>query len=227
MQGKILIIEDERELGELIKLYLEKDGFSVIHTETAESGMELLAAGHFDLIILDINLPCMDGFEFLQEARGNFQVPVIIASARESDEDIILGLGSGADEFIVKPFSPKVLTARVRAFLRRVRKQASVTNERIFHLGDLAIYLDRYHVESNDGKIQFSSREFEVFAFLIQNKNAVLSMEEIYKGVWGNIYGDTSAVAVYIQRIRKKIEQNPAEPRIIETIYGKGYRLNG
>lgn len=226
MKGTILIIEDELELAELVKLYLENEGLETICCKTAEEGLDSLKQHKFDLIILDINLPGMDGFEFLQNIRKQYEIPVIITSARESDEDIIFGLGSGADEFVIKPFSPKVLVARVRAFLRRMNSKIS-PDIRIVKTDNIEIHLDRYYITKDGNKVQMSSREFEVLACLIENSDKALGLNEIYQSVWGNRYGDTSAVAVYIQRIRKKIEADPANPKLIETVHGKGYRFNG
>lgn len=227
MKGTVLIIEDEKDLAELIKLYLEKEGLKTVLCGTAEEGLESLGQNKFDLILLDINLPGMDGFEFLQNIRKEFEIPVIIISARESDEDIIFGLGSGADEFVVKPFSPRVLAAKVRALLRRIDKISETDDARVIKAGDLKIFLDRYYVTKNGNRIHMSSREFEVLAFLTENSDRAFSLEEIYLAVWGNRYGDISAVSVYIQRIRKKIENNPADPKMIETVHGKGYRFGG
>ncbi len=151
MKGTVLIIEDEKDLAELIKLYLEKEGLRTVLCRTAEEGLDSLRQNKFDLILLDINLPGMDGFEFLQNIRKEFEVPVIIISARESDEDIIFGLGSGADEFAVKPFSPKVLTAKVRALLRRIEK-VSEADARIIKTGDLEIHLDLYYIARGGGE---------------------------------------------------------------------------
>ncbi|MBN1648794.1 MAG: response regulator transcription factor [Spirochaetales bacterium] len=226
MKGTILIIEDEKDLAELVELYLGKEGLETVVCGSAEEGLEALRKNKFSLILLDINLPGMDGFEFLQNIRKEFEVPVIITSARESDEDIIFGLGSGADEFMVKPFSPKVLSAKVRALLRRV-EYASETGTRIIKTADLEIHLDRYFLTKSGNRINMSAREFEVLAFLIENRERAFSPEEIYLAVWGNRYGDLSAVSVYIQRIRKKIENDPANPEIVETVHGKGYRFGG
>ncbi len=225
MRGKILIIEDERELAELIRLYLEREGVSVTAVDSAEKGIAALEKTSFDLILLDINLPGMDGFEFLQEIRKNNQIPVLITSARESDEDIILGLGSGADEFITKPFSPKVLVARIRAFLRRIKQNNSDSDERIV-FGDFEVFPGKFLCTRAGDRVPLSSREFEVLVFLLKNREKAMSVEHIYLSVWGDQYGDTSTVAVYIQRIRKKIEPDPANPQYIKTIHGRGYRFS-
>jgi two-component system response regulator RegX3 len=226
MKAKILIIEDVRELAELISLYLEKDGMETRRFETAESALECLASFQPDLVVLDLNLPGMDGFEFLQRFRKTFATPVLIVSARDADEDIISGLGSGADEFVTKPFSPRVLVARVRAMIRRVQDSAQPAGEETFAFGDFVLYRGSCLLKKGDERIPLSAKEFAILLFLVQNANKPLAPEVIYSEVWKNAYGDLSAVAVYIQRLRKKIEADPVNPRFIETVFGMGYRFN-
>ena len=226
MKAKILIIEDVAELAELISLYLEKDGMETKRFETAESALECLASFAPDLVILDLNLPGMDGFEFLQRFRKTFATPVLIVSARDADEDIISGLGSGADEFVTKPFSPRVLVARVRAMIRRVQDATQGTAEETFAFGDFVLYRNSCLLKKSDERIPLSAKEFAILLFLVQNADKPLTPEVIYSEVWKNAYGDLSAVAVYIQRLRKKIEVDPANPRFIETVFGMGYRFN-
>ncbi len=221
MTAKVLIIEDEKELGELVQLFLEKDGISSVLCLSAEEGMEVLESESFDLIILDINLPGMDGFEFLQTYRKAAETGILILSAREADEDIVLGLGLGADEFVSKPFAPKVLVARVRALLRRIKKGGSSLHR--IRFGPYSMDLEGYSLFRDDERIILSTKEFEVLKFLVSNSGRAYDAEEIYRKVWGQEYGDLSSVAVYIQRLRKKIEENPSEPEYLITIRGKGY----
>lgn len=224
MKANVLVIEDEVELGDLIAMYLEKEGIEVCTCTSAEEAEELLSSTKFDLITLDINLPGKDGFEFLQNFRREHHVPVMIISAREADEDIILGLGIGADEFVSKPFAPRVLVARIRAILRR-RKQLTSERNTIKFL-DYILDVDAFLFKKNDERITLSGKEFEVLSYLAQHAGRTFSNDEIYEAVWGNSYGDLTAIGVYIQRLRKKIEPNPKEPIIIETVFGKGYRFN-
>ena len=223
MNARVLIIEDEVELGELVQLYLSKDGIDSDIALSAESGFEYLSGHSYDLITLDINLPGMDGFEFLQKLRQSSDIPVLILSAREGDEDIVLGLGLGADEFVNKPFAPKVLVARIRALLRRVRSDQdhSAVNAIIFD--SFSLSPEGYHLEKGGERIILSTKEFEVLRFLVQNPGTAFSPDEIYQAVWGQKFGDISTVAVYIQRIRKKIEKDPSNPEYILTIHGRGY----
>ena len=222
MRGRILIIEDESELADLIQMYLQKEGFEAQVSRDAETAITLITEGNFDLLVLDINLPGMDGFELLQQIRPKIGIPVIIVSAREADEDVIMGLGAGADEFVAKPFSPRVLVARIRALLRRSR----VESRFYIAFGPYQIDMDGYALTREGQRVSMSSREFEVLCHLIRNSGRAMTPDEIYSEVWGNEYGDSTAVAVYIRRIRQKIENNPAEPAYVQTIHGKGYRFN-
>jgi DNA-binding response OmpR family regulator len=225
VKARILIIEDVKEMGDLIRLYLDKEGAVTVLCESAEQGLEAFRASAFDLIILDINLPGIDGFEFLQRLRRESSVPVVIVSARDTDEDMILGLGIGADEFVTKPFSPKVLTARARAILRRV-SDAKNTSSNVVRFGAFVLDLDGYLLKRGKEKIPLSTREFEVLSFLATHPGKAFSPETVYAEIWKNRYGDVTAVGVYIQRIRKKIETDPAKPLFIETVHGMGYRFN-
>ncbi|MDR2028985.1 MAG: response regulator transcription factor [Treponema sp.] len=226
MQGKILIIEDVKELAELVSLYLSKDGFEPRSVESAEAGFALLGEWKPDLVILDINLPGMDGFEFLQKFRKDNNTPVLIVSARDSDEDLITGLGGGADEFVTKPFSPKVLVARVRAVLRRVRDFEEKPSANLFGFGPFILDYDACLLRRGGERVPLSAREYEVLAFLAKNSGRPWTPDQIYNAVWQTAYGDVTTVAVYIQRLRKKIEEDSARPLYIETVYGMGYRLN-
>lgn len=224
MQAKILIIEDVKEMADLIRLYLQKEGMDAHICETGEEGLAQFARERYDLVVLDINLPGIDGFEFLQRLRKNSAVPVMIVSARDADEDMILGLGIGADEFVTKPFSPKVLAARVRAMLRRSTDLKASPNSVKF--GDFILDIDGYLLKKGGEKVPLSFKEFEVLAYLATHPGKAMTPDTIYAEVWRNQYGDITAVAVYIQRLRKKIEKDPASPIFIETVHGMGYRFS-
>ncbi|MCR4426558.1 MAG: response regulator transcription factor, partial [Firmicutes bacterium] len=176
-----------------------------------------------DLVVLDINLPGMDGFEFLQAMRARNPVPVIVVSAREADEDIVMALGMGADEFVTKPFAPRVLVARIRALLRRVRSDSSSTS---VLFGPYSLDPEGYLLKKLDQRVPLSSKEFEVLRHLVQNAGKPLSPSDIYGAVWGDGFGDLTIVAVYVRRLRNKIEDDPKNPVYIQTIHGKGYRFN-
>lgn len=224
MKAKILIIEDVQELADLVALYLGKEGMETAHAETAEIALGKLETWTPDLIILDINLPGMDGYEFLHIYRKKCSGPVLIVSARDADEDIIAGLGYGADEFVTKPFSPRVLVARVRALLRRVQ-DTPAENERVISFGKFTLDTATCILKRDGARIPLSAKEYDVLAYLANNPGKPLSPETIYGEVWKNAYGDITAVAVYVQRLRKKIEDDPATPAIIETVFGMGYRF--
>jgi len=224
MKARILVIEDVKEMSDLIRLYLEKEGMETAACETGEEGLAAFAAGSFDLVVLDINLPGIDGFEFLQRLRRTSAVPVMIVSARDTDEDMILGLGIGADEFVTKPFSPRVLIARVRAMLRRQSDLRA--GENCVRFGEYSLDLDGYLLKRGTEKVPLSTREFEVLACLATHPGKAMNPETIYAEVWKNRYGDVTAVGVYIQRLRRKIEADPSNPVHIETVHGMGYRFN-
>ena len=226
MQGNILIIEDVKELAELVTLYLSKEGFEVRSAESAEEGFSVIESWKPELVILDINLPGMDGLEFLSKFRRANDKPVLIVSARDSDEDQINGLGIGADEYITKPFSPKVLVARVRALLRRFREGYEKTPENIFRFGPFILDYDSCTLKKSGQRIPLSAKEYSCLSWFTENPGKPVAVETIYQGVWNNSYGDLTSVAVYIQRLRKKIEEDPANPVYLETVHGLGYRFN-
>lgn len=228
MANKILLVEDTTELAALITLYLNKEGMEIRPVESGEEALETLKNFQPDLVLLDLNLPGMGGFEFLQIFRQSSSVPVLIISARDSEEDIIEGLGIGADEYITKPFSPKVLVARVQAMLRRAAsKGEEQTTEQTVQFGPFCLYFDRYLLTKDGKRIPLSSKEFAILGHLVKNPGLPLTSQAIYHDVWGKTYGDISAVAVYIQRLRRKIEEDPTKPVYIENIHGIGYQFNG
>jgi len=222
----IYIIEDEESISKLISLYLTKEKMDSKAFFNAEDALKELKDGKQpNLIILDLNLPGMSGFDFLEELKKiyNKDIPsVMILSARDSDEDIIKGLGFGADEFVTKPFSPGVLMARIKANLRR-QSFALEKMEDYIQFGNYTLLLGSCVLKKNGQKISLSSKEYEVLEFLVKNAGQVISPERIYQNVWKVEYGDITAVAVYIQRLRKKIEKNPSDCKYIKTDFGKGY----
>ena len=227
MKARVLIVEDVAELSDLVALYLSKEGMETRQVERAEDALALIPHWSPDLIILDINLPGMDGFEFLHEYRKDGGCPVLIVSARDADEDIIAGLGYGADEFVTKPFSPRVLVARVRALLRRVQDGPGPRNPAaVVRFGPYVLDTDSCILKKGAERIPLSAKEYGVLAFLVANPGKPLAPEDIYSSVWKNAYGDLTAVAVYIQRLRRKIEEDPAAPKYLETVHGMGYRFN-
>jgi DNA-binding response OmpR family regulator len=226
MQAKVLVVEDVKEMADLVALFLSKEGMRVESRENAEEALELVKAEPFDLIVLDINLPGMDGFEFLAEARKFTSCPVLIVTARGADEDLIAGLGQGADEYMTKPFSPKVLVARARALLRRSRGFTERSAVGLVSFGPYVLDRSAFELKKGNQIVALSVKEFSVLSFLVENSESPQTPQAIYDAVWKREYGDLTAVAVYIQRLRRKIEDDPAEPVYIETVYGRGYRFN-
>lgn len=228
MTANIYIIEDIQEISDLTTMYLEKEGMSVSKFLNAEDALAELENNSKlpDLIILDLNLPGMSGFDFLKKFREEKSktVPVVIVSARDADEDIIEGLGIGADEFVTKPFSQRVLVARIKAILTR-HNETTIAAEETIKFGPYTILLSSCVLKKDSQKIPLSIKEYEILEFLAKNKGQILSPEKIYTGVWKTNYGDFTAVAVYIQRLRKKIEEEPSNPVYIKTINGLGYQF--
>lgn len=224
----IYIIEDEESISKLISLYLTKEEMkskAFLNAENALSSIQNDKDNMPDLIILDLNLPGMSGFDFLEELTKRYKsdIPaVMILSARDSDEDIIKGLGYGADEFITKPFSPGVLVARIKANLRR-QSFVSEKIEDFIQFGDYTLLLSSCVLKKGSQKISLSTKEYEVLEYLVKNAGTVLSPEKIFNDVWKVEFGDITAVAVYIQRLRKKIEKDPSNCEYIKTEFGKGY----
>ncbi len=226
MNSKILVVEDVTEMAQLAAMYLTKSGMMVEAVGSAEEALEHVTKELPDLIILDLNLPGMSGFDFLKKFRDEYSasLPVIIVSARDADEDIINGLGNGADEFVTKPYSPKVLVARVEAIIRRQAKVTAAA-EASYEFGPYTVLLNSCVLKKGPEKIPLSTKEYEVLEFLISHENETLGPERIYKEVWKAQYGDITAVAVYVQRLRKKIEADPSAPQFIKTVFGLGYRF--
>lgn len=222
---RIFIIEDVPEMASLIAMYIEKADMQAFSYSTAEAALsEMKTTGEPDCLILDLNLPGMSGFDFLTRIRRDFRptVPVVIVSARDADEDVIKGLGIGADEFVTKPFSPRVLVARIQAHLRRMTVSSAAAEESV-RFGDYVLLLDSNVLKNGGRKIQLSVKEYAVLEYLIQNAGTSLSPEKIYTKVWKTQFGDMTAVAVYIQRLRKKNEKDPSNPMFIKTDFGNGY----
>ena len=222
----IFVIEDEESISKLIELYLTKEEMDATTFFNAEDALKELKDGKKpNLIILDLNLPGMSGFDFLEELQKfyNSELPsVMILSARDTDEDIIKGLGYGADEFVTKPFSPGVLMARVKANLRRQSFFMGKMEDYI-QFGPYTLLMGSCVLKKDNQKISLSTKEYEVLEFLVKNAGQVISPEKIYQNVWKVEYGDITAVAVYIQRLRKKIEDNPSDCKYIKTEFGNGY----
>jgi DNA-binding response OmpR family regulator len=226
--SRVLIVEDDREIAELVAAYLRREGLVADIVGSAEEAMLDCSTRFPDLLLLDLGLPGADGLELLRQFRKGSTAPVIIVSARESDEDKIVGLGLGADDFVSKPFSPKVLAARVKAQLRRAcfgREAARASGRLAF--GPYILDFEGRLLERDGERMPLSKREFELLAFLAINEGKTYGPEELYQAVWGLKHGDLSTVAVHVQRIRRKIEEEGSQPKWLVTVPGAGYRFLG
>ena len=226
--SRILIVEDEVDIANLEKDYLELSGFEVLIENDGTSGLARALAEDFDLFILDLMLPGVDGFEICKEIRENKNMPILMVSAKKDDIDKIRGLGLGADDYITKPFSPSELVARVKAHLARYERligSNAVEND-IVEIRGIRIDKTARRVWVNGEEKQFTTKEFDLLVFLAENPNHVFTKEELFQRVWDmESIGDIATVTVHIKKIREKIELNTAKPQYIETIWGVGYRF--
>jgi DNA-binding response OmpR family regulator len=226
---RILIIEDDKSIAELERDYLEIDGFSVEIALTGDDGLNKALKEDVDLVLLDLMLPGLDGFQICKAIRAEKNIPVLMVSAKKEDIDKIRGLGLGADDYIVKPFSPSELVARVKAHLSRYERLIGkeVQNEGIMIRG-LQIDKGSRRVFINNHEVSFTAKEFDVLTFLAVHPNHVFSKEQLFERLWGfDSFGDISTVTVHIRKIREKIETDSSNPQYIETVWGAGYRFKG
>ena len=226
---KILIIEDQQSIAELEKDYLEINDFKVDIKNNGREGLNQALTENYDLILLDLMLPDIDGFEVCKKIRNKTNIPILIISARGEDIDKIRGLGLGADDYISKPFSPNELVARVKAHLNRFDRLTSINKNLQYeiHIKNLSINQASRRVFLDNQEINLTTKEFEILNFLASHPNIVFSKERLYDHVWGDdSYGDIATIAVHIKKIRDKIEKDPQNPRFIDTLWGSGYRFN-
>ncbi len=226
--SRILIIEDENDIASLERDYMEVNGYDVEIENRGDTGLIKALKEDFDLIILDIMLPGMDGFEVCRELRDKKDIPIIIVSAKKEDIDKVRGLGFGADDYMTKPFSFNELVARVKAHLDRYERLVGGgrSANKIIEIRGLKIDLDARKVFVNDEEKILTSREFEMLVYLAQNPNKAITKKELFTAVWGmESYGDISTVTVHINKLREKIELDSSKPQYIETVWGVGYRF--
>lgn len=225
---KILLIEDEVSIAELQRDYLEINGFTVDIQHHGEDGLQQALKGNYDLIILDIMLPGISGFDICKQIRAVHNIPILFVSAKKEDIDKIRGLGLGADDYITKPFSPSELVARVKAHLSRYERLAShqQTNH-MMSIHGITIDTSARKVFVNGEEIAFTTKEFDLLVFFVRHPNQALSKEQLYERNWGyESAADVSTVTVHIRKLREKIEREPAHPKFLETVWGAGYRFN-
>ena len=225
--SRILIIEDEESIAELEKDYLELSGFEVDIENEGDKGLKKALEVDYDLYILDLMLPVVDGFEICKQVREKKDAPIIIVSAKKYDIDKIRGLGLGADDYMTKPFSPSEMVARVKAHLARYdRLVSSQPKNDIVEIRGIRIDKTARRVWVNGEEKTFTNKEFDLLTFLAENPNHVFTKEELFREIWNmDSVGDIATVTVHIKKIREKIEFNTAKPQYIETIWGVGYRF--
>ena len=226
---RILIIEDDQGIAELERDYLEANGFSADIAVDGKTGEKKALEDAYDLILLDIMLPGRDGFQICRTIRETKDIPILMVSARQEDIDKIRGLGLGADDYIVKPFSPNELVARVKGHLARYEQlTAREVHRDVLHYGDLEIDESGHRVFVKEKEVTLPNKEFELLLFFAKNPGIVFNKETLFDRVWGSeALGETATVSVHVNRIREKIEEDTANPRYIETVWGAGYRFRG
>lgn len=229
MNKKILIVEDDESILQLEKDYLEANGFTVSSALKGTKGLELALGGNYDLLILDIMLPGVDGLEICKKVRETSDVPVLLVSARRDDIDKIKGLGLGADDYIVKPFSPSELVARVIAHINRFERLTSSKKEErlVIEIDSLKIDKEARRAFVNGKEIGFTNKEFELLTYLAESPDKIFSKEELFEKIWQyDPLGETSTVTVHINRIRDKLFAADQNFKYVNTVWGRGYRFN-
>lgn len=224
MAIRVLAVDDEKLILKGIRYSLEQDGMDVDSAYDGEEALELARANKYDIILLDIMLPEMTGYEVCQNIRGFSDVPIIMLTAKSDDMDKILGLEYGADDYITKPFNILELKARIKAILRRNRKHKEKASSKKITIGKLILDIESRRVFINDEEVNLTAKEFDLLKLLIQNPNKVYSRDDLLNLVWGYDYpGDVRTVDVHVRRLREKVENNPSDPKYIHTKWGVGY----
>ena len=228
MAKKVLVVDDEKLIVKGIRFSLLQDGMEVDCAYDGEEALNMAKANSYDMILLDVMLPKMDGFEVCQAIREFSDVPIVMLTAKGDDMDKILGLEYGADDYITKPFNILEVKARIKAIMRRTSpERAPQVQSSVIEKGDIKLDCDSRRLFINDNEINLTAREFELLEILIKNENNVFSRESLLKIVWGEDYpGDVRTVDVHVRRLREKIEANPSEPKYVHTKWGVGYYYN-
>ncbi|PQZ58405.1 MULTISPECIES: response regulator transcription factor [Bacillus] len=227
MSYHILLVEDDISIQEMVETYLVKESFQVTIASDGEEGVNAFLKGSFDLIILDIMMPKLDGLEVVRIIREKSAVPILMMSAKDTDVDKAIGLGLGADDYICKPFSMIELAARVKAVIRRSTKYSAVeSKDEAVQIGDLTIDPINFTVEKKGRQLKLTLKEFEILKLFMKNQNRVFTKAQIYTLVWNEeYYGDDNVINVHMRRLREKIEIDPSNPEYIKTLWGIGYKL--
>ena len=228
---KILVVDDEKEIADLIEIYLVSDGYKVLKADNAEAGLALLEKEEVHLVLLDIMMPGMDGLEMCKRIRETNNIPIIMLSARSTDLDKILGLGTGADDYVTKPFNPLELTARVKSQLRRytqLNPNSSVheVGKNEISIKEMTINKDNHKVTVEGEEIKLTPIEFDILYLLASNPGRVFSTDEIFENVWNEkVYEANNTVMVHIRRLRGKMKEDTRQTKIITTVWGVGYKI--
>lgn len=233
---RILIVDDEKEIRDLVEIYLKGEGYDTVKAENGEEALEMLKFNNIDLIILDIMMPKLNGIEACLKIREEREMPIIMLSAKSEDLDKILGLNTGADDYLTKPFNPLELVARVKSQLRRYKRFNKVTvveeniieqQSNILEIDEISINLDTHEVFRDGVEIKLTPTEFDILVLLGTNRGKVFSIENIYNSVWKQEFMQSdNTVMVHIRKVREKIEEDPRKPRYIKTVWGVGYKID-
>ncbi len=234
MTHKILLIEDDASIVEMLEGHLKKAGYIVQSADNGEAGLELFNRDSFDLLVVDIMMPKLDGIEVIKRVRETSSVPILIMSANDNDVDKAIGLGFGADDYIAKPFSLVEITARIKAAIRRATiyaqrepdKKANLGTQMQF--GNIVVDLDNYRVLKGNEECKLTAKEAEILRLFLKNPNRVFTKAQIYSLIWNDDYmGDENVINVQIRRLREKVEEEPSSPKYLKTLWGIGYKWEG
>jgi DNA-binding response OmpR family regulator len=226
VKGTVLVVEDDPTVSEVVMRYLQRDGYEVGCVADGGAALDRVGASHPDLIVLDIMLPGMDGLEVCSRLRAETQIPIVMLTALGDESDRIAGLDLGADDYIAKPFSPRELVARVNAVLRRAGTPTAEPGRGTVSVGELEMDLGAHEVRRNGDPVALTVLEFDLLAYLATHPRTVFTREQLLEEVWGYTFGDRTTVTVHVRRLREKVEDDPAHPRHIVTVWGVGYRFD-
>jgi len=230
VQKHILLVEDDEAIREMVDNYLTMEGFHVTTATNGEEALQNCLQNIFDLVILDIMIPKLNGLEVLKIIREHAALPIIIMSAKDSDVDKALGLGLGADDYIAKPFSMLEFSARVKAVIRRATKYSNQAEQKqeVLEIDNLKIDIVNFSITKSGQEIKLTSKEFSILKLFVTNRHRVFTKEQIYQMIWKDAYyGDENIINVHIRRLREKIEDDPSNPQYIKTLWGIGYKFEG
>ncbi len=222
---RVLVIDDDLNLADVVSRYLQRSGFEVEVDGAGDTGLEHALGWLPDLVVLDLMLPGLDGFEVFRRIRSAAPIPVIMLTARGDEEDRVAGLELGADDYLAKPFSPRELAARVRAVLRRADGAVAAHPSAVVEAGDIRVDPVAREASRAGRPLVLTAKEFDLLVHLVQRPNQALRREQLMEAVWGWSYGDTATVTVHMRRLREKVEDDPSDPELLQTVWGVGYRF--